>query len=377
MKTLKLVTTVFFFTLYAQAQVTLQKGFDHLEKGNFAAAETYFESYLNTDPENKTAQICYGRAVGLNGAPQKAKVVFNTLLVEYPNDFEVIINYNESFLWAEEYATAKPLYEKLVAEYPSQFGAVLGYANTLSNLKEYKKALEWVNKALMLEPDNESAKISRKYMKLGYANDYVNAQDYEHGIALLQDIFTDFPEDKDALLNLANVYLILKTIESAKTTYWRYATTAKDSITAQNGIVLAEHIAENDKAALKMARATKNKVDDFNDTELIKHSKKAAEQVGIEIKEGVYAAISGPYYFSKAELRMLRLMGGDTIGMSTIPETIVANHSGIRVLGISCVTDMAIPDTLEPLEHEQVMAIANQTKPKFIKLIKQILKEVN
>lgn len=113
------------------------------------------------------------------------------------------------------------------------------------------------------------------------------------------------------------------------------------------------------------------------DTELIKHSKKAAEQVGIEVKEGVYAAISGPYYFSKAELRMLRLMGGDTIGMSTIPETIVANHSGIRVLGISCVTDMAIPDTLEPLEHEQVMAIANQTKPKFIKLIKQILKEVN
>lgn len=272
MKTLKLVTTVFFFTLYAQAQVTLQKGFDHLEKGNFSAAETYFESYLNTDPANKTARICYGRAVGLNGAPQKAKVVFNSLLVEYPNDFEVTINYNESFLWAEEYATAKPLYEKLVAEYPSQFGAVLGYANTLSNLKEYKKALKWVNKALMLEPDNESAKISRKYIKLGYANDYVNAQDYEHGIALLQDIFTDFPEDKDALLNLANVYLIIKAIESAKTTYWRYATTPKDSITAQNGIVLAEHIAENDKAALKMARATKNKVDDFNDTELIKHT---------------------------------------------------------------------------------------------------------
>ncbi len=113
------------------------------------------------------------------------------------------------------------------------------------------------------------------------------------------------------------------------------------------------------------------------DTELIKHAKKAAENVGIEVKEGVYAGISGPYYFSKAELRMLRLMGGDTIGMSTIPETIVANHSGIRVLGISCVTDMAIPDSLEPLEHEQVMAIANQTKPKFIKLIKQILKEVN
>ncbi len=268
MKTLKLVTLVFFFTLYAQAQETLQEGFEHLEKGNFEAAETFFESYLNIDPANKTAQICYGRAVGLNGAPQQAKIVFSSLLEEYPNDFEVAINYNESFLWAQEYTTAKPLYEKLVAEYPEQFGAVLGYANALSNLKEYKPALEWVNKALALQPDNENAKISRKYMKLGYANDYVNAQDYDQGIALLQDIFTDFPKDKDALLNLANVYLITKATDSAKTAYWRYATTPKDSITAQNGIALAEHIAGKDKVALKMATATKDKVNAFNDTEL-------------------------------------------------------------------------------------------------------------
>jgi purine-nucleoside phosphorylase len=112
------------------------------------------------------------------------------------------------------------------------------------------------------------------------------------------------------------------------------------------------------------------------DPELIDIAKGVAASQDIDIKEGVYTAISGPYYLSKAELGMLRIIGGDTVGMSTIPETIVANHSGMRVLGISCVTDMAIPDTLEPLDHETVMKIAELTKPKFIRFVRGILKEV-
>ena len=110
--------------------------------------------------------------------------------------------------------------------------------------------------------------------------------------------------------------------------------------------------------------------------ELSALAKQVAADLEIEVKEGVYTAISGPNYLSKAELRMLMTIGSDAVGMSTVPETIVANHSGMKVLGISCVTDMAIPDTLVPLEHAQVMEIANQTKPKFIKLVKGILKEV-
>lgn len=112
------------------------------------------------------------------------------------------------------------------------------------------------------------------------------------------------------------------------------------------------------------------------DPGLIEIGRQVAAKQGIDVKEGVYAAISGPYYLTRAELGMLRTLGGDTVGMSTIPETIVANHSGMRVLGISCVTDMAIPDTLEPLDHETVMKIATQTKPKFIRFVKGILEEV-
>ncbi|WP_026894082.1 purine-nucleoside phosphorylase [Clostridiisalibacter paucivorans] len=112
------------------------------------------------------------------------------------------------------------------------------------------------------------------------------------------------------------------------------------------------------------------------DSELISLAERVAQNLEIEVKKGVYAAVSGPYYFSRAELRMLRNIGGDTIGMSTVPEVIVANHSKIKVLGISCITDMAIADEIESISHEQVVEVANKTRPKFIKLVKGILNEV-
>ncbi|KKM91844.1 hypothetical protein LCGC14_1224380, partial [marine sediment metagenome] len=258
----------FILPLICMGQGDMDPGFKMLEKGSFEDATTFFDAYLEEHPENKTAQICYGRAVGLSGAPEKANSLFGSLAQKYPNDFEVAINYCESFLWAKDYKTAKPLYENLVAEYPTKFGAVLGYANTLSNLKEYEAALQWISKALKLQPQNKSAKVSRKYIKLGYANTFVNNQDYERGKTYLNEIFADFPEDKDALLNLANLYLITKETDSAKATYWRYATSTKDSISALNGIVLAEHIAENDKRALEWALSAKKKVLNLDDTEL-------------------------------------------------------------------------------------------------------------
>jgi purine-nucleoside phosphorylase len=107
--------------------------------------------------------------------------------------------------------------------------------------------------------------------------------------------------------------------------------------------------------------------------ELAEYAKQTASRIGIEVREGVYAGISGPSYMTGAELKMLRLLGGDAVGMSTVPEVIAASHAGLRVLGISCVTDMAIGEELEPLTHEQVMEVASRTKPKFISLVKEIV----
>lgn len=110
--------------------------------------------------------------------------------------------------------------------------------------------------------------------------------------------------------------------------------------------------------------------------ELIAIAEKVAKANGIEVQKGVYAAISGPTYCTPAELIMLRTLGGDAVGMSTAPEVIVANHAGLKVLGISCVTDMAIGEELEPLTHEQVVKVADRTRPKFIGLVKGFLAEI-
>jgi purine-nucleoside phosphorylase len=104
--------------------------------------------------------------------------------------------------------------------------------------------------------------------------------------------------------------------------------------------------------------------------------KEVANNLNINIQQGVYAGITGPTYMTPAELIMLRNLGADTIGMSTVPEVIVASQMSMKVLGISCITDMAIGEELEPLAHEQVVEVANRTKPKFIQLVKGFLAAV-
>ncbi|KIL36934.1 purine nucleoside phosphorylase [Cohnella kolymensis] len=107
--------------------------------------------------------------------------------------------------------------------------------------------------------------------------------------------------------------------------------------------------------------------------ELLTLVRDTAQSLGIEVQQGVYAGISGPNYMTPAELTMLRTLGGDAVGMSTVPEVIVASHMSMQVIGISCVTDMAIGEELEPLSHEQVIEVANRAKPRFIKLVKEIV----
>lgn len=110
--------------------------------------------------------------------------------------------------------------------------------------------------------------------------------------------------------------------------------------------------------------------------ELIALAEAKAKELGIKVQKGVYCGVSGPTYMTPSELIMLAQVGGDAVGMSTVPEVIVASHAGLSVLGISCVTDMAIGEELEPLTHEQVVEVANRTRPRFISLVKSIVTEV-
>ncbi|NKI30716.1 tetratricopeptide repeat protein [Croceivirga thetidis] len=243
------------------AQAPMDKGFNHLEKGEFKEAKTFFENYLATNPPNKTAQLCFGRALGLSGEPEKATEHFEKMLVEYSDDYEILSNHAESFLWAKNFKGAKPHYITLVEKFPDKFGALLGFANTLSNLQEYVDALKWVNQAIALEPDNEGAKISRKYIKMGYANEFVKKEEYKTAENLLKQIFNDFPEDKNVLQILANIYLMTKEFDKKIDAYERMATSFKDSIVALNGIALAHHLDGKSKKALHFAELAKAKVD--------------------------------------------------------------------------------------------------------------------
>ncbi|MBE6067924.1 MAG: purine-nucleoside phosphorylase [Clostridium lundense] len=110
--------------------------------------------------------------------------------------------------------------------------------------------------------------------------------------------------------------------------------------------------------------------------DLIKLAFECATKLNIKVQNGVYAAVSGPTYETPAELKMLRILGGDAVGMSTVPEVIAANHMGMKVLGISCITDMAIADNLEPLDHSKVVETANNAMAKFVGLVKEIVKNL-
>jgi purine-nucleoside phosphorylase len=94
------------------------------------------------------------------------------------------------------------------------------------------------------------------------------------------------------------------------------------------------------------------------------------------LREGVYVAVAGPNLETRAEYRMLRALGADVVGMSTVPEVIVAMHAGMRVLGLSIITDLCLPDALEPATVEQIIAVANRAEPKLSELVRGVLERL-
>lgn len=107
---------------------------------------------------------------------------------------------------------------------------------------------------------------------------------------------------------------------------------------------------------------------------LVKLAQDCAEKIHLEVQQGVYLANSGPSYETPAEIHMARVMGADAVGMSTVPEAIVANYCGIDVIGISCISNAASGVTGASLSHEEVIDTTNKVKSKFKNLITEIIK---
>ena len=99
----------------------------------------------------------------------------------------------------------------------------------------------------------------------------------------------------------------------------------------------------------------------------------ASHEMGVELRRGNYAALTGPSYETPAEIRMLRLLGADAVGMSTVPEAIVARQMGLRVLGISCITNMAAGVLDKPINHEEVIETGERVRETFAELLRRVI----
>ena len=261
MKLKYLIYISFLFSTFCVLSQDMKEGFTYLETGKYKQAETFFKEVLKTYPSNKTARLCYGRAIGLNGKAKKAVTLFTNLLKDFPSDFEVKLNYAESLLWSKNYPDAKVYYQTLLKENDKSFAALLGYANTLSNLKEFEDALITVDKALVVLPGNPNALVSKKYMRLGLASTKVTDQKYDEAETILKENFTSFKEDKETLLNLANLYLISKQIDKALKTYDVIGQIPGNKISSLIGISLVHHLNADDKTALEYSEQALESID--------------------------------------------------------------------------------------------------------------------
>jgi purine-nucleoside phosphorylase len=105
-------------------------------------------------------------------------------------------------------------------------------------------------------------------------------------------------------------------------------------------------------------------------------AREEAARLGIPLKSGVYAALLGPSYETPAEIRMIRAFGAHAVGMSTVPETIVARHMGMRVLGISCITNLAAGVLERPINHDDVLEVGKQVAAHFTQLLHAVIRRM-
>ena len=115
---------------------------------------------------------------------------------------------------------------------------------------------------------------------------------------------------------------------------------------------------------------------DLYDPQLVELAGKIAKEEGISLQKGVYIGVTGPNLETSAEYKFFQVIGADAVGMSTVPEVIVAKHAGLRIFGISVITDICLPETLKPCNIDEIIKTANEAEPKLTKLIYKLIERI-
>ncbi len=232
----------------------MEEGFSLLENGQYPEAVVYFNIMAKDHPYNLTAQICKGRAMGLNGETQVAKKLFAELLFDHPNNFEIQLNYAESLLWNREFDTAKSYYLNLHESHRTHFTVLLGLANTYSNLKDFDNAMKYIGMALVQDPLNQGALSSLKYIRLGMAQTATQNAAFEKANRLWADNLIDFPNDTETLWAFGQGLLIQKRWNEAKEQY----AGIEDPVQSEMGLALVAYHTKKYREALLHARKAKD-----------------------------------------------------------------------------------------------------------------------
>ena len=228
----------------------MSDGFSMLSRGDFKEAEAFFNEILRRHPANKTARVCFGRATGLSGNTIKALTIFDHLLADYPGDQEVLLNKAEAYLWRKDADRATDIYYEILKADSTNFTALLGIANSFSMDQSYEKAWEYIQKALGIQPKNNQAKISGKYIRLGYANQLASEkQQFEKALGLVGQNLDEDPDDQESLSLLANIYLMSEDYVRSDSTY----SLLRDSIQSLKGKSKALHLLGRNREALQKA----------------------------------------------------------------------------------------------------------------------------
>jgi tetratricopeptide (TPR) repeat protein len=259
--TVKTIVVIFIFWQNGFSQSPLTPGFQMLENGKFDEAVGFFQNYLKTDSSNPTALLCYGRGLGLTGRADKALEIFYSLRQASPGSFEVDINIAEAFMWSKDFTTAKNNYHALLQRDSSSFSANLGLANAYSELQKYDSALVFVQKALILQPTNGNAQVSRKFMRLGKSSQLVGKGNFKEALKYLSAILEEAPTDVDGLQNIANLYAIMGEYNLALAKYESLLSVPSKRVDGAIGISQVKFQQKKAKEALNWAQKAHSMAD--------------------------------------------------------------------------------------------------------------------
>jgi len=263
---------------FAQADMTL--GYKMLENGQLEEAIDFFNEVVINYPNDKTANICLGRAVGLSGDPVKALQIFAQADKLYPDDFELNLNIAEAYLWNKLPAESLQVYQRLLTKDVNNYTANLGMANCHYELGEFVTALYYINAAISILPQNQNTYQSKKYILLAIASEKTKNFQYQSAIEQLNLILDFMPLDGHALLNKGINYIKLEDYKSAKHCF---KTLLEKDLELVDGNILMSHLSmlqHNNKNAISHAKDAVKAALDVGEDELLRASVQQLNALG-------------------------------------------------------------------------------------------------